>query len=336
MKIEENFSLQKLNTFGIDAKARYFAPFANVNELMELLSMPTIAQRPMVLGGGSNILFTKNWDGSILYNQLRGIEVLEQNEDEVLINAGAGENWHRVVQFAVENNWGGIENLSLIPGSIGAGPMQNIGAYGVEIKDSFLSLQAFHIQDKVMVDFSLADCKFAYRESVFKNKFKGQFIICAVTLKLKKNPVLNTSYGAIEAELNKRNILYPNVKDVSEAVIAIRQSKLPDPKQIGNAGSFFKNPEISLEQLEGIKEKFPHVIAYPSPKGAKLAAGWLIEQCGWKGYTEGNFGVHKLQALVLVNYGGASGQQIFELSNRIIAAVNDKFGITLEREVNIV
>ena len=340
MKIQQNVSLKQYNTFGIDVVAKYFSIFNNVDELAEILNDKTFKLQPstinLVLGGGSNLLFTKNYDGLVLKNDLKGIAKIHEDEDHIYVKAAAGENWHQFVLYCIENNYAGVENLSLIPGNVGASPMQNIGAYGVEVKDIFYELTAYHIADKKLVTFNLVDCAFGYRESVFKNKYKGQFVITDVTYKLNKKPSFNTSYGAIEQELEKMQIINPGIKDISDAVISIRKSKLPDPAVVGNAGSFFKNPEIETEKFISLKEKFPELVGYALPnEKTKLAAGWLIEQCGWKGFRKGDAGCHAKQALVLVNYGNASGDQIYNLSEDILQSVQLKFGVTLEREVNI-
>ncbi len=335
INIKHAFSLKPFNTFGIDAKAKYFASFASMNQLQECLAIDE-TQR-LILGGGSNILFTKDFNGLVLKNELRGIEFVGETDDHVYLKAGAGENWHQFVKYCIQKNLSGVENLSLIPGSVGASPMQNIGAYGVEIKEVFHSLEAFHIHDKTLVTFTLPDCEFGYRESVFKNKFKNQFVITAVTYKLNKRPTFNISYGAIQQELDAMGVKELSIANISAAVIRIRSSKLPDPKEIGNAGSFFKNPEIANDQFAQLKDDFPSIIGYNLNNGnIKLAAGWLIEQCGWKGYRTGDAGCHARQALVLVNYGNAKGDEILKLSADIIKSVQQKFGVTLHREVNIV
>jgi UDP-N-acetylmuramate dehydrogenase len=291
----------------------------------------------MFLGGGSNVLFTTNYEGLIIHNCLKGIDVISENSEHVFVKVASGVIWHDFVLFAIQNNWGGVENLSLIPGSVGAGPMQNIGAYGVELKDTFHELEALHLGTMELKTFSKEECKFGYRESVFKNTFKNQYFISSVTFKLNKNPILNTSYGAISIELGKLGITNPTIKEVSDAVIRIRQSKLPDPKVLGNSGSFFKNPEIEEDQFESLKAEFPTIVGYPTTPGkVKLAAGWLIEQCGWKGKVVGHCGSHKDQALVLVNYGGARGKEIYELALTIRQSVKDRFGVYIEPEVNII
>jgi UDP-N-acetylmuramate dehydrogenase len=339
MQIQENISLKPYNTFGINANAKYFSLFENVNELQELFSNSTfnIQNSTLLLGGGSNILLTKNFDGIVLKNEIKGIEVIKEDEEHIYIKAGAGENWHQFVLHCVRSNYAGVENLSLIPGNVGASPMQNIGAYGVEIKDVFYELEAFHKKDKLIQKFSLKDCSFGYRESIFKNKFKDQFVITSVTYRLNKKSAFNTSYGAINQELERMGVKELSIQSVSQAVINIRTSKLPDPKEIGNAGSFFKNPVIPNEQFIELKKAFPSIVAFPSSDNhTKLAAGWLIEQCGWKGYRRNDAGCYPRQALVLVNYGNASGNEIFDLSETIIQSVSGKFGISLEREVNII
>lgn len=334
-KISENISLRPYNTFGIDARAKYFAAFRDIDELSELVTRNS-KPATLVLGGGSNILFTKDFDGLVLKNEINGIELLHEDEEYVYVRAGAGENWHQFVLYCISRNWAGLENLSLIPGNVGASPMQNIGAYGVELEDVFFSLEAFHLEERKIFLFSKNDCEFGYRNSVFKNRYKNQFAICSVTFRLRKQPVFKTSYGAINEELEKMGVKNLSIQAISQAVINIRSSKLPDPKVIGNAGSFFKNPEISLDKCQELQSQFPGIIAYPSGNNKmKLAAGWLIEQCGWKGQRKGDAGCHERQALVLVNYGNAKGQDILDLSDEILQSVKKKFGVALEREVNI-
>lgn len=339
MNFQENYSLKELNTFGINALAKYFGTFSNLNELAEALEHQPINQSTdqLILGGGSNILFTKDFDGLVLKNEIAGIEKANEDAEHVFIRAGAGVDWHRFVLYCIENNLAGAENLSLIPGSVGASPMQNIGAYGVEIKDIFYELEAYSIHDKKLVTFSKADCEFGYRESVFKNKFRNQFVIISVTYRLNKIPKFNTSYGAIEQELSKQGVHDLSIKAISDVVINIRRSKLPDPAVIGNAGSFFKNPTVPNMQFEKLKVQFPAIVGYPvNDNETKLAAGWLIEQCGWKGFRKGDAGCHEKQALVLVNYGNASGYEILHLSEKIIDSVKMMFDVELHREVNIV
>ena len=334
--LQRNTLLKTHNTFGINASASFFASFKSEEELLVLLK-ENKNHELFILGGGSNILFTKNFEGLVLKNEIKGFNILQESDKSVLVEAGAGMNWHEFVIKCLDLNFGGVENLSLIPGNVGASPMQNIGAYGVEIKDVFEYLDAIHIKTGTLKRFTNEDCAFGYRESIFKNKVKGEYIISRVGFRLTKEHVINTSYGAINKELENQNILNPNIKDVSNAVIAIRKSKLPDPNKIGNAGSFFKNPIIPLATLTVLQEKYPSVPNYPAgAESVKLAAGWLIEQAGWKGKTfNESYGVHKNQALVLVNYGNATGNEILNLSNLIIEDVKEKFGVHLEREVNI-
>lgn len=338
MQILENISLKPYNTFGIDAKAKHFTSFSSLTELVELLHDHNLhTSKHMVLGGGSNVLFTKDYDGLVLKNELKGIELVNEDADNYYIKAAAGENWHSFVMHCINNNYAGLENLSLIPGNVGASPMQNIGAYGVEIKDVFHQLEAIHIQDKKQVTFSATDCEFGYRESIFKKEYRGQFIITSVTFRLPKNPLFNTSYGAIQQQLDAMGVTELSAKAISDAVIHIRQSKLPDPAVVGNAGSFFKNPTIPNKEFTSLKQLHPAIVGYPSgADNTKVAAGWLIEQCGWKGFRKGDAGCHAKQALVLVNYGNAKGEEILNLSSGIMKSVQDKFGIILEREVNII
>ncbi len=339
MQIQQNISLKPFHTFGIDVLAKYFAAFSTLEELQEVMEHFKSFEKPkLILGGGSNILFIKNFDGVVLKNELNGIELIKQDENYYYVKAAAGENWHGFVQYCIQNNYAGIENLSLIPGCVGASPMQNIGAYGIEIKDVFEELSAYHLHDKKIVNFSLSDCDFGYRESIFKKKYKNEFVILNVTFRLNKKPVYNISYGAIEDELKKMNVKELSIQAISRAVINIRRSKLPDPKIVGNAGSFFKNPTVIAEDVNSLKKVFPAMPTYKlaSAQYLKIAAGWLIEQCGWKGFRDGDAGCSPTQALVLVNYGNAAGEEIFTLSEKIIDSVQAKFGITLEREVNII
>ncbi len=336
--ISENISLKPYNTFGIDASARYFATFQTADHLRELLAQSIVKEHQrLVLGGGSNLLLTKNFDGVVLKNEMEGVEIEKEDDQYIYVKSGAGEMWHSFVMHCVKHHFSGIENLALIPGCVGASPMQNIGAYGVEIKDVFHSLDAMHIEDASLKSFSLEECAFGYRESIFKRKEKGNWIILSVTFRLNKRAVLNTSYGAIDMELEKMNLDRITIKDIAQAVINIRSSKLPDPAIIGNAGSFFKNPVVPMEVYEKIKAAYNNAPSYPvNENEVKVPAGWLIENAGWKGKTFGNYGVHKNQALVLVNYGGATGKQIYNLSAEIIEDIQSKFGIELEREVNII
>ncbi|MBS1640577.1 MAG: UDP-N-acetylmuramate dehydrogenase [Bacteroidetes bacterium] len=339
MKIENNVSLKKHNSFGIDIVAKQFAIFQSINELEEIISYSTcnIQHATLILGGGSNILFTKNFDGIVFKNELKGIEVVKEDAEHIYVKAAAGELWHNVVLYCIKNNYAGIENLSLIPGCVGAAPIQNIGAYGVELKDIFYELQAYHLHDKTIQTFKLTDCNFGYRESIFKNKFKNQFVIVNVILKLNKQPIFHTQYGAIEKELETMKVKELSIQNISQAVINIRSAKLPNPKIIGNAGSFFKNPIVSKFRRYTIWEYHKDVVSYAIDEmNFKLAAAWLIEKCGWKGYRKGDAGCNPLQPLVLVNYGNATGQEIYDLSEQIIQSVKKEFSVVLEREVNII
>jgi UDP-N-acetylmuramate dehydrogenase len=337
LQIQENVSLKNFNTFGIEASARYFVEINKPEQLKELFIDPQWHQTErLVIGGGSNLLLVKDFEGLVIRMNIRGI-MHRINHEEVLVEAGAGENWNELVSYCVDNGFAGMENLTLIPGSVGASPIQNIGAYGVELKDVFESCVAFEIATGESKTFNKEACHFGYRESVFKSIFKGQYIITSVTFRLSSAPKLNLSYGAIEQELNNRKIMQPTIKDVSAVVAAIRVSKLPDPSTIGNSGSFFKNPVIPVAQFKLLQQQYPHISNYPAGDGfIKLAAGWLIEQCGWKGKIVGHTGTWKDQALVLVNHGGATGQEIYDLSSQIIESVYTRFGVMLEREVNII
>jgi UDP-N-acetylmuramate dehydrogenase len=336
--MQEQVSLRPYNTFGINAYAKYFSAFGDEKSLIELLSSDIAAiEKLMILGGGSNVLFTKDFDGLVLKNDIKGILKTGEDELHVYVKAGAGEPWHGFVEYCLANNYAGIENLALIPGSIGASPMQNIGAYGVELKDVFHSLEAIHLKDKTIVEFDNKSCEFGYRDSVFKNKYKGQFVITSVTYRLNKISALNISYGAIKQELEKMDVQDVTIRQVANAVINIRRSKLPDPAVIGNAGSFFKNPVINKSDYVELQKSFPGIIGHiVDEQNVKLAAGWLIESCGWKGFRKGDAGCHEKQALVLVNYGNANGNEILSLSEEIMQSVKQKFNVILEREVNII
>ena len=339
MKIQENISLKNYNTFGVEAKAHYFAEVHDLHELKYATEFAKINHfKILFLGGGSNLLFTQDFDGLVIKLNLKGISEEILDENHVLVTAKAGENWHEFVLWNIEQNYGGLENMSLIPGNVGTTPVQNIGAYGAEIKDTFVSCQAINIDTQEMKSFTNAECKFGYRESIFKNEVKGQYIITSVVFKLtKRNHKINTSYGDILGELAKNNISNPGLKDVSNAVIAIRQSKLPDPKELGNSGSFFKNPIVLKSDFEKIHQKFPEMKFYEvSATEVKVPAGWLIEQAGLKGKRFGDAGIHKNQALVLVNYGGATGQEILDVSKKVQQTVFETFGIQIEAEVNII
>jgi len=334
--IQKNISLKPFNTFGVEAKTKYYAEFSGRNQLFELVFDKNLRnEKMMILGGGSNILLTQNFEGLILRNTIPGFHIVDENDNFVVVRAGGGVVWHDLVMWSVNMGLGGLENLSLIPGSVGAAPMQNIGAYGVELKDSFYGLEAMHRKSGDLIRFSNSDCEFAYRSSIFKTHEKDNFVITSVEFKLSKNPTFNVSYGSIQEELDKMGVSALSVKAVSDAVIRIRQSKLPDPKHLGNAGSFFKNPTVSKGSFEKIKNNYPDVVGYSqADESVKLAAGWLIEKAGWKGKRIGNCGVHEKQALVLVNYGGATGSEIDDLSNQIQKDIMAKFNVELEKEVN--
>lgn len=334
--LQENISLKPYNTFGVNVCSSFFAEIFTEPDLEELLGRAiSRTQKLLVLGGGSNLLFTKDFDGLVLKISIPGISS-RVDQDNVMVTAGAGVVWNDLVNYCVEHGFAGVENLSLIPGTVGAAPIQNIGAYGVELKDVFYSCTAYEIATAEKRVFNFEDCRFDYRDSIFKNELKGRYIITAVSFKLSRHAVLHTQYGAIQAELLNRNITNPTIADISKVVSAIRVSKLPDPSTIGNAGSFFKNPVIDQAQFESVLEKFPEVVHYPMPGDqVKLAAGWLIEQCGFKGKVAGQTGTWKNQALVLVNHGSATGQEVYAFSEEIIHTVYAKFGVKLEREVNI-
>lgn len=337
MNIIQNQSLKKYNTFGIEATANEFVAIQNQEELASILK-ENQSKKLFVLAGGSNMLLTKNIEALVIHINNKGIEIIEENDDSVWVKSNAGEVWHEFVMWCIEHNFGGIENLSLIPGNVGATPVQNIGAYGVEIKDTFVSCEAMEIATQKMRTFTKEDCQFGYRESIFKGDLKNQYIILSVTFKLtKKNHKINTSYGAIDLEIEKNGIENPSIKDVSNAVIAIRQSKLPDPKELGNSGSFFKNPIVPIEIYNKAKSNYPEMPHYPvSETQVKVPAGWLIEQAGFKGKRFGDAGIHTKQALVLVNYGNATGSEIWAVAQNIQKTVKDKFGIEIEAEVNVI
>lgn len=337
MEIQNHFSLKKYNTFGIEANAKEFVAVNSIEELETVLT-ENKSKKKFILGGGSNMLLTKDIDALVIHIDLKGKRIVKENEDYVWVESQAGENWHEFVMWTIDNNFGGLENMSLIPGNVGTTPVQNIGAYGTEIKDTFVSCLAIKIDTLEMKIFENAECNFGYRESVFKNEVKDQFIITSVIFKLTKhNHKINISYGDITGELQKMNVKNPTLKDVSNAVIAIRQSKLPDPKVLGNSGSFFKNPIVLKSEFETIHEKFPEMKYYEiSETEVKVPAGWLIEQAGFKGKRFGDAGIHKNQALVLVNYGNATGQEIVNVAKKIQETIFQKFGIHIEAEVNII
>jgi UDP-N-acetylmuramate dehydrogenase len=338
MNIQKSYPLKDLNTFGIDVKAQLFANIKSEEQLLSLLIDKKLKEMPKcILGCGSNILLTQDFAGIVIKNSIPEIKIIKQDEDYVWIKAGAGVIWHQVVLFCVERNLGGIENLSLIPGTVGAAPIQNIGAYGQEIKDVFEYLEGLYIDSGDKKIFTSNQCKFGYRDSIFKHELKNKFVITFLVLRLSKKPELKLEYGTVKEELQKLNLENFTIKNVSDVICKIRQSKLPDPKQIANAGSFFKNPEIGEDTFLKLKKEFPAIIGYPlENKKVKLAAGWLIEQCGWKGKRVGNTGSHSKQALVLVNYGGAKGSDILALAEQIKESVKNKFGIKLDEEINII
>lgn len=333
--IQKDASLKPYNTFGFDYPAAALIPFHDPAELAAIaedLSLP----RPFhVLGGGSNVLLTGAVKGTVLLNRIPGIELIEEDEDSVVLRVGAGEVWHHFVEHVIAQGWGGVENLSLIPGTVGAAPIQNIGAYGVEVKDVIHSVEAWHWEQRNFIRIAAADCHFGYRDSIFKAALKDKAVVTRVNFRLSKKPVLHTEYGAIRDELQAMDVP-ASLANVAAAVVRIRRSKLPDPAQIGNAGSFFKNPVVPAALFEELRQRFPEMPSYTSPDGGrKLPAGWLIEHCGWKGFREGDAGVHARQALVLVNYGKAAGSDIKKLSERIMDSVAQEFGISLEREVQM-
>jgi UDP-N-acetylmuramate dehydrogenase len=335
--LQTNLSLKPYNTFGLDVKASYFIKINSLETLIEVFKDKTLPNKKLILGGGSNLLLLNDFNGLVVKIELEGIEVMSESEDKILIKAGAGVAWHTFVLHCIDNNWAGIENLSLIPGTVGAAPMQNIGAYGVEIKDVFHSLEALNLETFEVETFDNQKCNFGYRESFFKLESKGKYVILNVTFKLNKNPDFKTSYGIINDTLTEMGIKELSIKAISEAVIKIRQSKLPDPTEIGNSGSFFKNPEISFDDFQGFHAKFPEAPFYKiTEKIYKIPAGWLIEQAGWKGYRRGDIGVHAKQALVLVNYGNGKGQDIRDLAFEIKNSVFQKFGIEIQPEVNFI
>lgn len=335
MIIQENKSLKKYNTFGISVNARRFISVNTTCELQEILRSE---KNVFPISGGSNMLLTKDIDQLVIHLDIKGITKDSEDENSVYLTVNTGENWHNFVLWSIQQGYGGLENLSLIPGNVGTSPIQNIGAYGVEVKDSIIAVEAVEIESNKLVTFSNEACNFGYRNSIFKNKVKDQYIITAVRFKLSKlNHQLRTSYGAIEKELKERKIYKPTIKDISDVVISIRKSKLPDPKQIGNSGSFFKNPLVPIAHYKKLKKQYPNMPSYPiSETEIKIPAGWLIEQSGFKGKRFGDCGVHKMQALVLVNYNNASGLEIYALSKKIQKTIKEKFEIDLEVEVNVI
>jgi UDP-N-acetylmuramate dehydrogenase len=337
MNILENISLKNFNTFGIDVKAKAVAEIFSENDLKEALVLSEFKNLiKLVIGGGSNILLTKDFDGLVIKNSIPGINIIDEDKSTILIQAGAGVIWNDLVLFCVDKNFGGIENLSLIPGTAGAAPLQNIGAYGQELKDVFFSLKGISVKDLSEKNFNNRECKFGYRDSVFKNELKGKFVIATITLRLKKNPIVSLNYASVMDEIGKLHLQNVTIRDVSNIVCEIRKGKLPDPSVIGNAGSFFKNPEVDTYKFDELKKDYPDISGYNMDNGkVKLAAGWLIEKCQWKGKRVGNAGTHSKQSLVLVNCGGAKAEEILQLADEIKNSVYDKFGITLHEEINI-
>jgi UDP-N-acetylmuramate dehydrogenase len=335
-KILNNYSLKNHNTFGIAAKAKYFASFSSEDQLAELLKDNICKTEPLfILGGGSNILLTQDFDGLILANNIKGIEIIAEDKKSTSIAVGAGEIWHDFVLWSIQQNLSGIENLALIPGLVGASPMQNIGAYGMEVKDVITKVSYIEIGSGNQKSFTKSECNFSYRNSIFKDELKGKAVITEVVYKLSKTPLNNTKYGAITDELRRLNT-EPSPQSIAQAVINIRSSKLPDPKVLGNSGSFFKNPIIETIRFEELKKEFPEMTGYKiSETETKIAAGWLIDNAGLKGYRKADAGVYKNQALVLVNYGNASGSEIINLAKEIQEVVKEKYGIQIEPEVNI-
>ncbi|MDO8686912.1 MAG: UDP-N-acetylmuramate dehydrogenase [Candidatus Berkelbacteria bacterium] len=337
MKLHKDYNLSKLNTFGIPARAKFFAELANEADSKELFGAPEFKKSSkLFLGGGSNVLFTKDFTGIVILNKLKGIEILKEDEKTATVRAMGGEVWHDLVIFAVDRGYWGIENLALIPGTVGATPIQNVGAYGVELKDALLNVEAFEIETGKKRIFSKEECNFGYRDSIFKNELKGKYFISAIVLKLSKIENKNINYKILQDYLTENKIEIKTSKDISNAVANIRRSRLPDPVVLGNAGSFFKNVLVPLPRLRELLQAYPDLPYFEEEELVKIPAGWLIEQAGWKGYRVGNVGVHDKQALVLVNYGGASGKEVLDLAYKIIDSVKEKFDLVLVPEVNIV
>lgn len=336
MQITHNISLKPYNTFGIDAKAEHFVSVSSIDELKKILELTEYPEK-LILGGGSNMLLTKNQDLLVVHINIKGISIVSEDKDSILVKANAGENWHEFVLYCIDKDFGGIENLSLIPGNVGSAPIQNIGAYGVELKDTFFSCEAISLETKIIETFTKEDCHFEYRNSIFKQEAKGKYIITSVTFKLSKhNHQLHINYGTISSQLEAMNISNPTIQDISKAVIAIRTQKLPNPKEIGNSGSFFKNPVITKSHYQALLENFEDMPSYAvSDDEVKVPAGWLIEKAGFKGKRFGDYGVHKHQALVLVNYGNAKGEDILKLAELIQKTIKRLFDISIEAEVNI-
>lgn len=334
---QHNTSLKTFNTFGLDVKTAVFCEVDNLQALKQAIS-ETDQTQIMFLGGGSNVLFCNDYNGLVIHNNIKGMQIIAETDNDIILKAYSGEIWHDLVMYCVDQGWGGIENMSLIPGTLGAAPMQNIGAYGVELEQVFVELEALNLQTFELETFSREQCQFAYRESVFKRQLKGQYFIYSVSIKLSKQPQINVAYGDILTVLNSKGIDPSNatIKDVSNAVIAIRSEKLPDPKVLGNSGSFFKNPTVSVEQFNALQNQFPNIKGFPQSNGVKIPAAWLIEQAGWKGKQVGQTGSHAKQALVIVNYGHATGPEIYQHALNVIESVYAQFGVKLEPEVNLI
>lgn len=337
MKVIKNISLKNNNTFGVDVKSKYFVEVYSEEELKQVLNSVEYSKlKKLILGSGSNILFTKDFDGIIIKNSIPGIKILSENDKSVIVEAGAGVIWDDLVQYCVNKNYGGIENLSYIPGTVGAAPIQNIGAYGQELEETFYELNGVFIADGASQIYNNSDCNFSYRNSIFKNELKDNFVVTSVNLKLRKNPNVNLNYFPVKEEVEKRNIKHPTIKDIREIVIDIRKNKLPDPNEIGNAGSFFKNPVITKESFYLLEKEYPDLKYFiVNESSVKIPAAWLIEKCGWKGEKIGNVGTHEKQPLVIVNYGNASGKEVYSMAMNIKDEVKKRFDITLENEVNV-
>lgn len=334
---KKNFSLKEYNTFGIDVLCTDFYEITLEDELLKLIEDRVFEKKFLLMGGGSNMLFTENFEGTVVYLNIQGTQILEENENEVVLRSQAGENWHQFVQYCVSKGWGGLENLSLIPGNVGTAPIQNIGAYGVEVKEVIERVWIMDLFTGKKEAVSAEQCQFDYRNSIFKNEWKGKKAVLAVDFKLNKKHELKTTYGAIQQELEQMGVSQVGIAELSRAVINIRSSKLPDPKELGNCGSFFKNPVVHKSSAEALLNKYAEMPFYPLPNDqVKIPAGWLIEQAGWKGKREGNVGMHAKQALVLVNYGGASGPELWAHAQKVQASVMEKFGVWLEPEVNVI
>ena len=339
LHIQEQVSLKPLNTFGLDIRAAHFTSIEQPAQLEELIQLSLFQQqRRLILGGGSNLLFLGDFEGLVIHSCIKGIQVVDETVDQVWVQVGSGESWHGLVMYCLAHEWGGLENLSLIPGTAGAAPLQNIGAYGVEVKDVIEHVDTVNLTTGQFYQYANEDCRFGYHESVFKHPDQKNIFISSITLRLtKKNHVLKTQYSALQEVLQQHRITAPTIHDISRAVIAVRQSKLPDPHEVGNAGSFFKNPTVTLTQYESLREKYPNIPSYPvDNQTIKIPAGWLIEHCGWKGLNRGNIGVHPKQALVLVNYGNGNGREIYQLALDIQSSVSEKFNVSLSPEVNII